>query len=270
MNTDQFTRNGNFLMLALDHRESLLKMLETGAGESATKDQAIRFKRAIINSLAGQFSGLLIDAGYGLPAYDNHTVPFLLPLEKSGYTDKAGERLTELQYPATQLKELGASGAKLLIYFNPRVTSAATQIDTAKRALNDAHSVGLPLFLEIVTYEPSGAEPDKVQLVPESVQTFLAHDVRPDVFKLEYPLDEAVASGLTTTLGQTPWIVLTGGQDFTTFASQLTAAKAAGARGFLAGRALWQEACKLQGAQFDDFIRTTLVQRFQNCVEIFS
>ena len=44
--------------------------------------------------------------------------PFLLPIEKSGYVEHAGGRQNELYTSSFEIKEKGASGVKLLIYYN--------------------------------------------------------------------------------------------------------------------------------------------------------
>src|SRR3989344_6575374 len=118
MNLSIFQNHGKYLMLALDHRGSFRKYVNPGHPEAATDEDLIQTKAMIIESVQDQFSGLLIDLDWGLPGYKNKNKPYLLPLEKSGYTDKKGDRITDLGYSAKKIKSLGASGAKLLLYFN--------------------------------------------------------------------------------------------------------------------------------------------------------
>lgn len=275
MNLDKFTSNGKFLMLALDHRGSFKKMMNPSDPESISDDQIISLKNDIIEALQIQFSGLLIDEVWGLEAC--HEVcqikPFLLPLEKSGYTDQAGEKITELEYSVGQIKKMGASGAKLLIYFSPSVESAKQQLETARQVLEQCKVNNLPFFLEIVTYvlasqisrnpQVSIQTHPKGVLVIESVRTFKEMGIIPDVWKLEYPGDLESCMELTNLVGDTPWILLTGGGDFNTFRGNLAVAIKAGARGFLAGRALWQEVCIMQREQKQQFLKETLPERFK-------
>ena len=93
-----FLKDGKFLMLALDHRGSFKKLMNPEDEKAVTDQQAIDLKREIINSVKDQMSGVLIDPDYGLPAYNEKTKPFLLPVEKTGYEAQAGERLTKLEY----------------------------------------------------------------------------------------------------------------------------------------------------------------------------
>src|SRR3989344_6033106 len=107
MNLDKFTSAGKFLMLALDHRGSFKKMMNPQNPDAVTDEQIISLKNEIIVALHTQFSGLLIDETWGLKACHEicQIKPFLLPLEKSGYTDQSGERITELEYSVSHIKE---------------------------------------------------------------------------------------------------------------------------------------------------------------------
>ena len=264
-----FQINQKFLMLAIDHRESFLKLMGLDSLPAPGKQAAIDLKHEIIGALINQVSGVLIDPDYGLPAYQGFNKPFLLPMEKSGYTDRAGERVTELAYSAQSLIQNGATGAKLLIYFNPDVPSAKAQLTVSQKALADARAAGLPFFLEIRTYDPvnSGYRIDG-DLVLRSVHAFLEAGVKPNVFKLEYPTSDEYCQRITTLLADIPWILLTAGESFDTFKAQLETASANGCVGFLAGRALWQEVTKLSGEPKQAFLDQTLPERFKTIAQI--
>ncbi len=236
-----FQNQGKYLMLAFDHRGSFKKYVKPEGPESATHQEIIEVKRIIIESLQDQFSGLLIDEQWGLPAYISKNKPYLLPLEKSGYIDTDGERNTELEYTAKQLRGLGAGGSKLLLYFNPDASNCNKQIAIAKQALEDSHQNNLPFFLEIVTYGNEVVGKTRAEWVLRSVEMLLENNVVPDVWKLEYPGDLKSCQKITQLVSDTPWILLTRGETFEVFAEQLRMAMQAGAAGFLAGRALWQE-----------------------------
>jgi tagatose 1,6-diphosphate aldolase len=253
----QFTAQNKFLMLALDHRASIRKMFQSD-------EDAIQFKRQIIANLQDQFSGVLIDVEYGLPAYKNRTKPFLLPAEKSGYREINEERITELERSVVELKELGADGVKLLLHFNLDGGTAKQQLNTAKKIAEDCQTEDLPFFLEILRY---GAIP-KQNLVTDCLKYFLEGEVYPDVFKLEYPEDAKNCKQITEILGKTPWILLTAGEDFEMFKSQLQVAVENGCSGFLAGRALWKELFELEGAKKTAFLSETLPARFREIVQI--
>lgn len=224
-------------MLALDQRGSFEKMVG-----STDKSVLIEKKKQVIEALEDKFSGVLLDPKYGLPAYKQSGClkPFLLCAEKSGYQDIAGERLTEIEYSVEELNNMGASGIKLLVYFNPFLKSAQKQLETAGEILEDCQKTGLPMFLEIITY----GDNDEKNLIVESVDYFLKNKVVADVFKIQFPGDETACKKITEMLGETNWIILTAGVDFYVFKDQLTIACKNGCSGFLAGRSIWQEAVK--------------------------
>ncbi len=268
MNLDQFKGRGKFLMLALDHRESFKKLINPENHEAVSDGEAIKLKSEIIKALEPEFSSLLIDIKTGLPAYTQKSKPFLLPLEKSGYTDKEGERITDIEFNVSDLKSYGASGAKLLLYFNPNLESATKQIETARKVLNDARENDFPLFFEFVTYSPKGEIEDKEKIILDSLDLLLKENIRPDVYKLEYPGSLEGCKKITEKLKDLPWILLTGGVSFEKFDVELKDAIGGGAQGFLAGRAIWQEVCKLEGEEKEKFLKETLPNRFKEICRV--
>ena len=269
MSLKLFQNHGKYLMLALDHRGSFRKYINPASPEAVTDKELIETKAMIIEAMQDQFSGVLIDMEWGLPGYKNRNKPYLLPLEKSGYTDKAGDRVTELGYTAAGIKEMGASGAKLLLYFNPESKTCDQQIATAAKALADAHENNLPFFLEIVTYGNDELGKSRAEWVLRSLEMLLKEDVIPDVWKLEFPGDLSSCEKITKLVGKTPWILLTRGEKFVVFEKQLAEAVAAGAVGFLAGRALWQEISDYKtDSEKRKFLNTVVVDRFRKISEI--
>lgn len=265
--TQLFTSEGKFFMLALDHRESIKKLMKPGDPGSVSNEAIIDLKAAIIQSVIDQVSGVLVDPEWGLKAYQNRTKPFLLPLEKSGYINQNWERISELQYSVQELIDLGASGAKLLLYFNPNASSRETQLATARKVLDECKRLNMPFFLEIITYEPQG-QWERSSLVLGSLEKLLAAGVHPDVYKLEYAGNFERCCEVTKLIGGTPWILLTRGDTFEVFKSNLEQAVRAGAKGFLAGRALWQEVCEMSGEDRQRFLKETLPKRFRTIAKI--
>lgn len=283
MNLSQFQKNSKYLMLALDHRGSFKKLMNPQNPDSVEAYQAIDLKKQIINSVKDQMSGILIDTDFGLAAYDK-SKPFLLPIEKSGYKDEGGERITEIVYSVEQLKNWGASGAKLLIYFNPYLDSYKLQLETAKKVIEECRQNDFPVFLEVVTYKqslpasfPSAGEKDheltldeRPKYVLDSLQMFLNTGVIPDVFKLEYPGNKEACLKITELLNKIPWIILTRGVTFDEFVPQRKEAAESGCVGFLAGRALWQEVCTMGAQDKQEFLKETLPERFKTISELFN
>jgi len=268
MNLEIFKNNNKFLMLAFDHRGSFKKFINKENPELVTDEEVIKTKRIVIENLQDLFSGVLIDPDWGLPAYKNKTKPFLLCVEKSGYVEEGKSRITQIEYKIKDLKKLGASGIKLLIYFNPEDKSSKIQLETSKSILLEAKANDTPLFLEIVTY---GKDEDsrRGELVLKSLDMFLGSGIRPDVFKLEYPGSLENCQKITEKLKDIPWILLTRGVSYNEFKSQLQNAIDAGAVGFLAGRALWQEIVNYKTwEEKENYLKNIVRSRFEEINKI--
>lgn len=272
MDLKPFQKYGKYLMLAFDHRGSFKKYVKPENPESATNEEIIATKAMVIKALKDQFSGVLLDPDWGLPAFAKATAgearpkakPYLLCLEKSGYVASGQERTTELQYNAEQLRRWGADGAKLLVYFNPEAGNATSQLEVAQAAIADCRQNDLPIFLEIVTYGNEAKNKTRGQWVIKSLEMFLKYNVVPDVWKLEYPTDFSTCRQITKLTAEVPWILLTRGEAFKIFVKQLRDAVAAGAVGFLAGRALWQEIAEHPSREAKEFfLETTVKERFK-------
>ncbi len=270
MDTSLFTRDGKYLMLALDHDNSFRKNINPERPDAVSRDDIVSLKSDIIESCASHMSGVLIDSDFGLPAYEylrTHHItlpPFLLRVEKSGYTGEEENRMNEIMYGSEALHSSGASGVKLLLYMNPSVPVHEHQMRIAESVIEDAHHHHLPVFLEFVTYDVSSHKASRLELIQESLTLFIGAGLVPDVWKLEYPGDAEGCQKITAQVGNTPWILLSRGVSFEEFVPQLKNAKEAGAKGFLAGRALWQDVGTLHNdIERAEFFSETLPKRFE-------
>lgn len=266
-------------MLALDHVGSFRRLVNPQNPDSVSKEELIALKAKIIDPLVGQFGGILLDFDHGLPAYQRVIAekniksppPFLLRIEESA----SEEGSTTIKYSAKELKNAGAAGVKLLLYFNPEAESAKHQLEIGKKVLEDAHSEGLPLFIEIVIHNKerflvsrSASTADISNLTVSSIRRFLENSIVPDVWKLEYPGDAKSCRKLTKLVGGTPWILLTRGVPFDVFKKNLKVAVENGCLGFLAGRALWQDLFGLKPGYQETFLGKELPERFRELSSI--
>jgi len=244
-------------------------MMRPDNPDSVTNEEAIQMKARIIAPLANYCSGILIDAVYGLPALrkavPSGNVPFLLPMEETGYEGGKENRKSQLQYSAREIKEMGAQGAKLLLYFNATADAAKHQIRITRQALEEANEQELPFFLEIVTY---GEGENSASAVLRAIQMLKENGVDPAVWKLEFPSDAHGCRRVSELTQGTPWILLTRGVLFDVFKEQLQVAATEGCRGFLAGRGLWQEALELTGGEQEKFLKEIMPQRFAELSQI--
>lgn len=274
MGIDTLSKHGRILMLALDHRGSLAKMLPASLSPKQRDSQMIEIKKALIDALLPYYSGVLLDPPIGLTGYhqliqEGKTLtPYLLCIERSGYSDADHERVTNLEYSVDALKGMGAAGVKLLLFYRPDGKTAASQRALAKRVFDDCRRYNLPFFLELLNYSLDDTPYDPALLVPRSVSDFLTDGIYADVFKLEYPGNAASCREVTRTLGTTPWILLTKGASYEQFVAGLKTAISNGAKGFLAGRSIWQDMMKIPQENRHDFIQDTVVKRFSEICSI--
>lgn len=262
MNPKIFTKNNYFLMLALDHRDSFIKIAGT-----IDEEELVNAKEEIISALIYQFSGILIDQKIGFKSYSliNPFLlkPFLLPIEKSGFKETGDGRFNELAFTVEEIKDMGASGVKLLIYFNKKDRSSKKQIDTARTISEECKKSNIPFFLEIVNY---GENAD----VLDSVKIFKQEGITPSVFKIEYPGSEQKCLEVTNYLEDAPWILLSRGVTYNEFLKQIFIASQNGCQGFLAGRSLWQDYFTiLDETKKLEFLHKELPRRFSEMSGFF-
>ena len=179
---------------------------------------------------------------------------------------------------------MGASAVKLLVYFRPDLKDIASkQLDLVARLADQCIEEDIAFLVEPVSYpiEGSGTSSEKFAeikpgLVIETARQITALPI--DVLKAEFPADikfeqdEGMLLGLCQELNQAsrvPWVLLSAGVDFDSFKKQVGIACKAGASGFLAGRALWQEGAQISSRKERmSFFQNTAAPRLKNLAEI--
>jgi tagatose 1,6-diphosphate aldolase len=215
----------------------------------------------------------------------------LVSLEKSGYTGDSAARITELLpgWSVKKAKKMGASAVKLLIYFRPDLKDIASkQLDLVAGLADQCLEEDIAFLVEPVSYpieeeriNQGGTSSRKFAeikpgLVIETARQITALPI--DVLKAEFPADikfeqdEAKLLGLCQQLNQAsrlPWVLLSAGVDFDSFRKQVKIACKAGAAGFLAGRALWQEGVRIRSREKRlDFFQNTAAPRLKELAEV--
>jgi tagatose 1,6-diphosphate aldolase len=252
---------GTFTVLALDHRQNLRKELHPGDPDSTTTDEMIDFKRTVVRSLSSTATGTLLDPEIGaaqciadgsLPGRDG----LIVALEATGYEGPSGARVSRLLpgWDAAKAKRLGASAAKLLVYYHPDAANAAAQERWVAEVAADCRANDLALFVEPLSFGLDGAAlagDDRRRVVIETAGRLTA--LGGDVLKAEFPYDESVddparwadACAELDGASRLPWVLLSGGVDEATFETQVEVACGAGASGVLVGRSVWAPAAGL-------------------------
>ncbi|MEE8348579.1 MAG: tagatose 1,6-diphosphate aldolase [Acidobacteriota bacterium] len=263
---------------AMDQRGSLRTAIADAQhlDSAAISDEVlVEFKTAVIRILSPHASGVLLDPDYGLPASRarEEGVGLLLSYERSGYDNSLPGRMPELMpgWTVNRLKQEGADGIKLLIYYTP---FEKPSLNDQKKAL--VQQVGeeccehdVPFFLEFVGYDPEGTLSSlefarkKPDIVAHSMREFSQDQYQVDILKVEFPVNLQFTSGTRWCEGsevaysreeacelylnaayaaRRPFIYLSAGVSSSQYQEGLHLALDAGVRfsGVLCGRATWK------------------------------
>ncbi len=282
---------GMMTMCAIDHRGALKKALNGKNPAAVSYQHMVDFKLDLCETVASFASAILLDPEYGAAqAIAQGLLPgskgLLVSMEKTGYTGHSTARITEPLpgWSVKKAKKMGASAVKLLIYFRPDLKDVASkQLDLVARLADQCVEEDIPFLVEPVSY-PIGEDNAslkmfadmKPDLVIETARLITALSI--DVLKAEFPADlrfeqeEGRLFELCQELNQAsklPWVLLSAGVDFDSFKRQVKIACKAGASGFLAGRALWQEGAQIPSREERmSFFRNTAAPRLKELTEI--
>lgn len=255
---------GRFGILAADQRPPIENLVAKTSNGTARWQDVADVKRIIVERLARQTSAVLVDPYYGFPAAHRAIDPgrgLLLTLESSRFAeDDSGRRSSEIEHWSVEkIKRIGADAVKALAWFRPDV--AASTIEHQQRFVEAIGSAcerfDIPFVFELLDYPFATESPgDHTDRVVASVEAFTDPRFGIDLFKLESPIapaelpepgspgsqQAAEAFERLDAAATTPWVMLSAGASQTQFLRVLQYAYAAGASGYLAGRAIWWEA----------------------------
>ena len=264
---------GTFAVLALDHRQNLRKVLRPADPDAVTYDEMVEFKQAVVRALAPVATGTLLDPEIGaaqsiadgsLPA----SAGLLVAIEATGYEGPPTARVSRVLdgWSVAKAKRMGASAAKLLVYYHPEAANAADQERLVADVAAECRAADLALFVEPLSYslvegERLAGEARRVVVV-ETARRLTA--IGGDILKAEFPYDPSVtdrsrwreACVELDAASLVPWVLLSGGVDDATFEAQVSTACDAGASGILVGRSVWAEAATMAPVERDAFLAT--------------
>jgi tagatose-1,6-bisphosphate aldolase len=263
--------SGTFTVLALDHRQNLRKELRPADPAHVSEAEMVEFKRAVVRALGTAGTGVLLDPEIGVgPAIADGSLPgragLIVAVEATGYEGTAGARVSRVLpgWGVDQVKRLGASAAKLLVYYHPDAPNADGQERLVADVAAACRSADLALFLEPLSFGLDGGlltGDERRRVVVETARRLTA--LGADVLKAEFPYDAGVTDegrwreACAELDGATPvpWVLLSGGVDDVTFEHQVRVACEAGASGVLVGRSVWAEAAAMGPDDRDAFLR---------------
>ena len=259
---------GIFAMTAVDQRPPIKAPIAAQHGGEAPWAEVAKFKRMLVEALQGGSTAMLLDPHYAIPEAVDRLSPtkgLIVTLEDSLFQETPGGRLSASidDWSVAKIKRMGADAVKVLAWYRPDAGAdvCVAQQDYVKRVGEDCARHDIPFLFELLVYPlPADAEQtrDYVEMktkradhVLQSVEEFAKPDYGVDVFKLESPVAAAVADGSAEVqalfdemgrLSARPWVMLSAGAGKEDFRAILSHAFAAGASGFLAGRAIWADA----------------------------
>src|SRR6266545_5104314 len=275
------SNRGTFTALALDHRQNLRK-----ANPAFVNDEELsRFKVDVTGALAKRATAVLLDpevsAGQAIAqrAIPN-SVGLVVAVESTGYTGDATARHAQIipGWNVEKAKRMGASAIKLLVYYHPDSSIAAEIESFTKQVADDCIKHDLALMLEPLSYSLDESRKlsseEKRYVVIETARRLTPLGV--DILKAEFPLDVAdknesnwsQACMEISSASITPWILLSAAVDYEAFLRQVIVACNVGASGIAVGRAVWQEAVSMKGAERAEFLLTTARQRMSRLASL--
>ena len=227
-----------------------------------------------MEALGPHASAVLLDPHYAYPAAIELVSPsqgLLLTLEDSVFQETPEGRLSQTidHWSVDKIKRSGGDAVKVLAWYRP---DAAPHVLSHQQEFVEAIGVAcrrydIPYLFELLVYPypgEAGHTTDYVEdpakrsdHVIESVATFADPKYGIDVFKLESPVaagdvsdpaeDDGTVQSRFDELGRAagrPWVMLSAGATQAAFQRILQYAYAAGASGYLAGRAIWWQAAQ--------------------------
>ena len=299
---------GYFTTVALDQRPPIAQMLATRLGippSQVSFEDMMTAKRLLVQTLGSHASAMLLDPNYALPAA-LASLPartgLLVTLEDHRFTETPGGRLSRsiANWSVEKIKRAGGDGVKVLAWYRP---DAAPEVLAHQRAYvrqvgDECRRHDIPYVLELLTYpyppaadaaaSPTQPPEQGAQHVIDSLREFARPEYGVDLFKLESPLPGAslpapdglrahqAAQAWFNEMGRicrdagVPWVMLSAGVTPEQFMRVMRYAYAAGANGFLAGRAIWAPALQ----QFPDLaacrevLRTQGLRTLQDLIEL--
>jgi tagatose 1,6-diphosphate aldolase len=263
--------NGLFKMTAVDQRPPIKNPIKEKRGlPEAPYEDVAGFKLMLVEELQRESSAMLLDPHFALPQGLSLLSPqkgLIVTLEDSIFKDGKGGRLSSEidHWSVEKIKRAGGDAVKVLAWYRPDAGKDVIQKqkDFTKRIGDACKKYDIPYLFELLVYPLEGEAnqtKDYIEMsakhadhVLESVRAFSGAEYGIDVFKLESPVPAKGVPALNGDgakevqklfvemgkLAGRPWVMLSAGAGMAEFRNVLEHAYAAGASGYLAGRAIW-------------------------------
>jgi tagatose-1,6-bisphosphate aldolase len=268
-------RSGFLRVAAIDHPENYLALFEREVSR-VSFDEVVESKLELVAAMSDHASAVLLDPVWShgqaiLTAAVPPGVGIISAIEQLSYQPEGSptgwgvELALKPDWPLSKIAAIGADGVKLVVFHRADAPAAEQQYRIVAELAAGCRELELPLIVEPIWYPLDGEDPAdpvvaaaRIRAIVASAARFAALGV--DIMKMEFPgstataEDRAAAADACAELDDSidvPWVLLSAGVGFDGFADQLRIAAAAGASGFMAGRAIWGDAV----GRHDDAVR---------------
>ncbi|MCF8520873.1 MAG: tagatose-bisphosphate aldolase [Rhodobacteraceae bacterium] len=269
--------DGAMMVIACDQRGGMRTLLAKTPEEQAriSNDVLGLTKMDITAYLARHAGCVLVDPICAVPGLVDlgvlhRTTGLLIGLDASGFDlTPEGYRISNMVdgITARRVRELGGTGAKIMIYLRSDTPAANTvNMQTLRDVIADFAAEDLLLVVEFLTYALPGEAPEAYAAkIPELIEggSKLCLDAGSKVLKIPYPGTAQACANITAMCGDVPWAVLSAGVDHATFLGQVETSMAHGASGVIAGRSLWKDCISLDREVTKERLETVAVPRLR-------
>lgn len=286
-------KHGVFSVLAFDHRQSFVRMLNPNDPDSVSYNQVAVAKLDVVQSLAGHASAVLLDPEFGAAqSVVSGVLPkgtgLMVAVDETGYSGEVSARLTTILdgWSVEKAKRMGSDSIKLLVYYHPDAGEATDkQNQLVQQVAESCEVLDIAFFLEPVTYsidpqmkkDTPGFAALRPKIITETARRL--SQFQPDVLKLEFPLDADYeqdenkwlqACQAVTEASSCPWTLLSAGVSYPTFLRQVEIACRGGASGFIGGRAVWKDGLELPASQRTAWFQVEGTRRLDELQQVAS
>ncbi len=266
---------GKFKVFALDQSNSFKKALRafrerTKTPGEPTFEEIRDTKMEITSALSPMGTAVLLDVNYGLRQCINtgalaRGVGLIGRVEAS--KDAGIPGLLEPGWSVAQIKQMGCSAVKLLVYMDTEEKDyTRKQLDFAKMIYDECAKHDILLMTEELSFPRQGEDKKTPAYVTRRPKNIIesAKLLGPitDILKLEFPGEEHLKEVNDAAIR--PWVLLSAGEKFDVFAKQVEVTLKAGCSGTMAGRAIFNEYFDQNTPQErQQFLKTTGMQRMK-------
>lgn len=270
-------KNKLMMVVAADQRGGMRKILadEPDAQQAIDEPTLGRIKAGIVTHLANKAACVLLDPVCAVPGVVDSGIlardtGLLIGLDASGWdTNEHGYRISRLVpgITARRVRELGGTGAKLMVYLRAdRPDANSVNMQTIRDCIAEFSAEDLLLVVEILTYQLEGeSNVDYAKAFPGLIVegTRISLDLGARVLKLPYPGNADACRQITELCNGVPWAVLSSGVDHEIFLGQIETSMNNGASGVIAGRALWKDCISLDPEKLESRLENVASRRLR-------